>query len=386
LTGRLALIVALLLFSFRLAGAGIEDYDRQLAHQEGELAKIRKELTQKRRKAKSLAKREKSLLSQLEDVEKRLQLSQALIRGLTKKERLLRGSISQLNESLRTLGRDLEKRRNGWSRRVRGIYERGKISDLELLFSSQSLPQLLSRGKLLALIASGDRRYLQELNSQRKTLLREKEKLGAEKRGVEKTRAEREKEKITLKKEYRQRQNLLRKVKLEKANYTQAISDLESSSQEIQRIINQLQKQRREYLAQGSFAAQKGHLPWPVVGKVVSKFGRHLHPVFKTVTFNEGVEIKAPLGSEVKSVFAGQVLYEGWLRGYGKFLIIGHGRGYYTLYAHLSQTLVAKGERVKEGEPVALLGETGSISGPQLHFEVRKGKKRLDPLQWLRKR
>ncbi len=376
----------LLLLGLRVEGTEIEDYDRKLAHQEEELTRIRKELAQKREETRKLVKRERSLLSQLEDVEKRLELSQALIRGLTKKEKLLNGSISRLNENLKVLGKDLEERRTGWSRRMRGIYERGKVSDLELLFSSKSFPRLLSRGRFLALIARGDREYLRELRSKKGTLLEEKEKLRTEKLGVEEAKREREKEEETLRRDYKRRQKLLRKVKLEKANYAQAISDLESSSQEIQRIIDDLQKQRREYLAQGSFAAQKGHLPWPVEGRVLSKFGRHLHPVFKTVTLNEGVEIEAPLGSEVRSVFAGEVLYDGWLRGYGRFLIVGHGSGYYTLYAHLSQLLVVKGEKVKEGEPVAILGETGSFSGPQLHFEVRKGKKKLDPLIWLKKR
>lgn len=376
----------LLLLGLRVEGTEIENYDRKLAHQEEELTRIRKELTQKRKETRKLAKRERSLLSQLEDVEKRLELSRALIRGLAKKEKLLKGSISRLNENLKVLGKDLEERRSGWSRRIRSIYERGKVSDLELLFSSKSLPQLLSRGRFLALIARGDRKYLRELRSKKGTLLEEKEKLKAEKLEVEKSKREREKEERALRGDYDRRQKLLRKVKLEKANYAQAISDLESSSQEIQRIIDDLQKQRRQYLAQSSFAAQRGHLPWPVEGKVVSKFGRHLHPVFKTVTLNEGVEIEAPLGSEVRSVFDGEILYEGWLRGYGRFLIIGHGSGYYTLYAHLSQVLVVKGEKVREGEPVAILGETGSFSGPQLHFEVRKGKKKLDPLIWLKKR
>ena len=376
----------LLLLGLRVEGTEIEDYDQKLAHQEEELTRIRKELAQKRKETRKLAKRERSLLSQLEDVEKRLELSQALIRGLAKKEKLLKGSISRLNENLKVLGKDLEERRTGWSRRMRGIYERGKVTDLELLFSSKSLPQLLSRGRFLALIARGDREYLREVSSKKGTLLEEKEKLKAEKLEVGKSKREREKEERTLRGDYDRRQKLLRKVKLEKANYAQAISDLESSSQEIQRIIDDLQKQRRQYLAQSSFAAQRGHLLWPVEGRVVSKFGRHLHPVFKTVTLNEGVEIEAPLGSEVRSVFDGEILYEGWLRGYGRFLIIGHGSGYYTLYAHLSQVLVEKGEKVKEGEPVAILGETGSFSGPQLHFEVRKGKKKLDPLIWLKKR
>lgn len=376
----------LLLLGLRVEGTEIEDYDQKLAHQEEELTRIRKELAQKRKETRKLAKRERSLLSQLEDVEKRLELSQALIRGLAKKEKLLKGSISRLNKNLKIFGKDLEERRTGWSRRMRGIYERGKVSDLELLFSSKSLPQLLSRGRFLALIARGDREYLRELRSKKGTLLEEKEKLKAEKLEVGKSKREREKEERTLRGDYDRRQKLLRKVKLEKANYAQAISDLESSSQEIQRIIDDLQKQRRQYLAQSSFAAQRGHLPWPVEGRVISKFGRHLHPVFKTVTLNEGVEIEAPLGSEVRSVFDGEILYEGWLRGYGRFLIIGHGSGYYTLYAHLSQVLVVKGEKVREGEPVAILGETGSFSGPQLHFEVRKGKKKLDPLIWLKKR
>lgn len=379
-------MILFLLLTLRSEGIGVEDYDQKLARQEEELAKIRRKLAQKRKEARDLAKRERSLLARLEDVEKRLELSRALIRGLAKKERLLKGSISQLNENLKLLGEDLAQRREEWARRMRSIYKRGKISDLELLFSAKSFPQLLCRGRYLGLIARRDREYLQQLRTKRGKLLEEKEKLRVERLEVERAKVEREKEEKALKKDREKRRRLLRKVKLARATHAQAIKDLESSSEEIQRIIDELQKQKREYLAKASFAAQKGHLLWPVEGRVVSKFGKHLHPVFKTVTLNEGVEIEAPVGSEVRTVFDGEVLYDGWLRGYGRFLIIGHGSGYYTLYAHLSQLLVAKGEEVKRGEPVALLGETGSFSGPQLHFEIRKGKEKLDPLLWLEKK
>jgi septal ring factor EnvC (AmiA/AmiB activator) len=374
----------LLLFSSR--GMGIEDYDQKLAKQEEELVRIREKLAQKRSEASRLEKRERSLLSQLEGVEKRLELTRALIRGLVKKERLLRGSISQLSEDLKLLRKSLGDRRDGWARRIRRIYKKGRVTDLELLFSSRSFSRLLSRGRALSLIARGDLQYLRELRARRESLLEEEKKLRAERLEVEEAEGEKENEECALRADYNRRLELLQKVKREKENYTQAIRDLESSSKEIQRIIDDLQRQRREYLAKGSFAVQKGQLPWPVEGKVVSKFGRHLHPVFKTVTFNEGVEIEAPLGVQVRSVFDGKVLYEGWLRGYGRFLIISHGSGYYTLYAHLLQVLVDKGEEVRKEDPVALLGETGSVSGPLLHFEVRKGRERLDPLIWLKKR
>jgi len=121
-------------------------------------------------------------------------------------------------------------------------------------------------------------------------------------------------------------------------------------------------------------ATGKGFV-WPVRGKVISNFGakdKGLH--------NDGINIAAPMGSPVQAAENGVVAYAGnELRGFGNLLLIKHANGYVTAYAHNGKLLVQRGDKVKKGQPIATVGTTGSVTTPQLHFELRKGKKALDP-------
>ena len=126
-----------------------------------------------------------------------------------------------------------------------------------------------------------------------------------------------------------------------------------------------------------------GALPWPVEGRVLKPFGRSVHPEFKTVVMNKGVNIGAPLGTPIRAVAAGTVEYVDWLPGYGKCIIVDHGDGYYTLYAHASAIFPTQGSRVRPGEVIGEVGDTGSLNGSQLYFEIRQGKNPLDPSLWL---
>jgi murein DD-endopeptidase MepM/ murein hydrolase activator NlpD len=118
----------------------------------------------------------------------------------------------------------------------------------------------------------------------------------------------------------------------------------------------------------------------------VTGFGRETHPRFGTETLRTGIDIEAPEGTPIRAVAAGGVAYRGWLKGYGNLLVLDHGDGYYTLYAHASQILVDEGDQVKGGELIGRVGETGSVEGPRLHFEVRYQSRAEDPQLWLRRR
>jgi murein hydrolase activator len=131
---------------------------------------------------------------------------------------------------------------------------------------------------------------------------------------------------------------------------------------------------------------ERGQLPWPAEGRVVTAFGREAHPRFGTETVRSGIDIEAPEGAPIRAVATGTVAYRGWLKGYGNLLVLDHGDGYYTLYAHASQILVDEGDQVKSGELVGRVGETGSVEGPRLHFEVRYQSRAEDPQLWLRRR
>ena len=137
--------------------------------------------------------------------------------------------------------------------------------------------------------------------------------------------------------------------------------------------------------AKNEFLSSKGDLAMPVKGSVISKFGSRTGTDDNTFTFQTGIDIKAERGEPVRCVFRGEVLYADWLKGYGNLIIINHGDNYYTLYAHMEEFFKKKGDVVEDHEVIATAGDTGSIRGPSLHFEVRHHGKPVDPLKWLKK-
>ncbi len=126
-------------------------------------------------------------------------------------------------------------------------------------------------------------------------------------------------------------------------------------------------------------------MPWPARGRILTAYGRQKHPKHGTITFNSGVDIAAPEGSDVRCVARGQVEYVQWTDGYGKTVIMNHGGGYYTVYAHLSQAMVMEAQAVEPGAVLGRVGDTGSLDGVKLHFEVRSGARgdAVDPMAWL---
>jgi septal ring factor EnvC (AmiA/AmiB activator) len=127
----------------------------------------------------------------------------------------------------------------------------------------------------------------------------------------------------------------------------------------------------------------EGEIGWPVEGKLGARFGRELHPRFKTVTIRNGIEIQAPAGTSVSAVYEGNVVYASWFQGYGKLLIVQHPGSVHSLYGYLSEFNVEVGDRVVRGDPVAFVGDTGSLEGPRLYFEIRADGRPEDPEKWL---
>lgn len=123
----------------------------------------------------------------------------------------------------------------------------------------------------------------------------------------------------------------------------------------------------------------------PVKGKIVIPFGPHKNKKFNMVNFQSGIEIKADRGEPIRSVFDGQILYADWFKGYGNMIIIDHGENYYTVYAHAEELFASKGDNIDMGDVVATVGDSGSMIGPGLHFEVRHHGKPVDPLKWIKK-
>ena len=157
------------------------------------------------------------------------------------------------------------------------------------------------------------------------------------------------------------------------------IAELEEEDRALTKLIKALQMARSS-----GFAGLKGKLPMPVEGTLEVGFGKVVNPKFNTVTVQKGWDIRAEQGSGVRAIAQGQVVYAGWLRGYGNVLIIDHGGGFHSLVAHLASLSRAVGEAVKAEEVVGTVGDSGSLKGAYLYFEIRQDGEAIDPAVWIR--
>jgi murein hydrolase activator len=135
-----------------------------------------------------------------------------------------------------------------------------------------------------------------------------------------------------------------------------------------------------------NFALLRGKLAWPLLGTIISSFGKKKSTRFDTYTFNNGIEIKPLQSDEIKAVHGGEIIFCDYFKGYGNLLIIQHPGNFHSLYGHCDKFIKKPGDRVNSGETIALVGNSGSLYGKCLYFEVRQNLKPLDPLLWLEKR
>jgi murein hydrolase activator len=190
--------------------------------------------------------------------------------------------------------------------------------------------------------------------------------------------------------EQAKRETLLAEIRGKKSLQLAAIASLEASARELDRRVAGFKVEAEASdppadVPLKPFPALKGLLMMPVKGKIVSFFGQHKDRVLKVTKFQNGINIKADRGEPIRAVYSGKTLFSSWFRGFGNMIIIDHGDHYYTVYAHLEEQFKSKGDPVEAGEVIATVGDTGSLTGTGLHFEIRHHGKPMNPLGWIKK-
>jgi septal ring factor EnvC (AmiA/AmiB activator) len=275
-----------------------------------------------------------------------------------------------------------------------------------------ALPVLLSgddpvaqavRLRHLTTLATVDARMIQEYRVTSEGLADRKVRLEVRRGEMSALRTEAEGERAEADRDAAKRRVLLARVKDERLYHDRMVGELSEATRRLEAFIRDLQEKRRvakvpppsskppkgtpgEGTPGVGLGAMRGRLDWPAPGRIVEEYGTRVNPRFGTKTFRNGIDIDAVEGSNVHVVFPGHVLYTGWFRGYGNLIIVDHGSEYYTLYAHVADMKVAEGDDVRQGQVIGTVGDTGSLQGPRLYFEVRYQGKPQDPAQWLRPR
>jgi septal ring factor EnvC (AmiA/AmiB activator) len=358
-----------------------------------ELQRIKKELREKKQELKRADRQERSILSDLDGIDRDVLEGKAELADQQKKLHEMEVSLRDVEKSSEAVTSELSGLREVYARRVRALYKMSRNGSAAGLLAPGGTGDPFRRFRYLTLIAERDRGLIEEYGSALERLSVQQVEITQKRLALVERKRKIESEKNQLEARKRRKAILLASVRREKGLYEQTLHELEESSASLWAMIRKAEKERMSAKTgsgregrSGAPSSDTARLSWPIEGQVLTKFGMQRHPQFNTMVFRRGIEISAHEGDAVRAVSDGQVVYADWYKGYGKLLIIEHQPGFYTLYGNLSQLDVAKGARVVRGQVVGLAGDTGSLKGSKLYFEVRRNGEAQDPLRWLARR
>ena len=401
MTGAVLAVAALLAALVAAPAAAQHRRDPELGDKQRDLRETQKRLQEERAKAAEAKRREAGLLSDLEAIDRRLSDKRRQIAALDSRVRRALADIGELERDIARLDGRRAGQEEALARRLRALYKlQAQGGVLPVLLSGQDPVSQAVQLRHLSTLATVDARLIREYRVTSEGLGERKARLETRRQDLSSLKAEAEEERAEADRESGKRQVLLARVRGERAYHDRMVGELTEAARRLEAFVRDLQEKQKQRVAkvpppsrprpaapaEGSgigFAALRGRLGWPVDGRVVGDYGAQIHPRFGTKTFRHGIDIGVPEGTRIVAVAPGHVLYTGWFRGYGNLIILDHGGEYYTLYAHAAEIRVTEGDEIKQGQVIGAVGDTGSLEGARLYFEVRHQGRPQDPTQWL---
>lgn len=357
----------------------------QIAEKHKELDVLKAKLSTVRTEIKQLEKQKVGTLIRVEKIDEGISLTIKYIDELTAQESREKTKIHELTMEIAKLEASMGVRKDDLRERLIRLYKWTPFYKLEILFSSKSLPQILSSSYYLQILVKEDQKAFFEFKSDWKRYLTDKKMREDLITIIEQRKKEKETELTQLNNERKKKNDILYKVEKQEKEKRKMEKQLKSAQRKLEELIVGLEKKRAKVKSGNNYLENsRGTLSWPCRGKVVTKFGKIIHPKYNTTTKNNGIDISASYGDNVLSIAPGRVVYADRFMGYGNLVLIDHLDGYYSLYGHLAEILVSIGKEINEGRIIGRIGESGSLSGPMLHFELRKDGKPVDPLAYLK--
>jgi septal ring factor EnvC (AmiA/AmiB activator) len=415
------LVTFLVLAVFSVSPAWCADAKKQLQG-------IKKEIREKKQLINKTAEEESRVSSELARIDRRLKEKEASLVALKQDLKLVEGGLEKTRGEIAVVQREAEARKLLIRKRLVSVYKGGEAGTLRFLFSSESFPQMLENQRYMKSLLESDRKLVSAYEERIEKLRDLKRTMESDARRKENLRGSIESTKRQIEEEKSSKATFLVHVREEKVAYQASLKELEANSRRLQSIVARLEAESRRNEAarrraaaaraqsqaqskvkekvqkraqnsapskglspvalppatSGGFAAQKGRLALPTQGRIIGSFGRHKHPEFNSFTVSNGISISAPSGADVRSVYDGRVVFSDYFKGYGNMVIVDHGDGFFSLYAHNSKVFKRAGASVSKNEVLASVGDIDSSKGSILYFEIRYQGKPVDPAPWVR--
>jgi len=390
--------ILILLAQVSWAQTDDRDFEKELNYQSKAVQDLKNEIESNRKKLRSAEDREKSAARTIANLEEEISLVERLISQLKKEEAAAKKEIAILENEIAENENELKKLRLRYANRAIHVYKKGSLSDIEKVLSSTSWRQAIYRTKYQKIISGIDKKHKQQIRSLLVSIGKKKLNVEAMLRKSNSLKNEREKQMADLRVKRQQKKRELEKIRNSKTELAQYIEEKETGVKQLEELIGKIKddkarveraeriRRQQEALKTKSFAALQGQLTWPAEGRVISKFGRKWNPELKTTTNNTGIDIKGKPGTPIYAVMGGIVTTITFIRGYGNIIIIDHGGDFFTIYSHVTKIQTTVDSEVRAGDILAYMGDSGSINGSKLHFEIWGKDQKLDPEKWLVKK
>ncbi len=352
-----------------------DQIEKDLSEKKKVLKDVKKEILLTREKEKKLLGKETSILENLQTLESDLYLKGKELKKMEKELALTKERLNQTRDQIISLSKGLERTRKDLSSRLAALYKMGRLPPEVFFLASEPYHDLLRMDKYLKTVIQFDARLIETYCYQMTLKERFQEELVQDQLQWQRNILEMEKKKEEIRRARKEKKEILKSIQNQKLVYQKLIRELEERAKELQSLVDKLEKERSHWAyGKNRIEPLRGKLIPPVQGKVISHFKER---------GQNGIEIKAPMGAEVRAILPGKVLYADWFKGFGNLIIIDHGDHTFTVSGYCSELLRKAGDFVSEGETIALVGSVGSLKGPCLYFEIRHQGKPQDPLQWI---
>jgi murein hydrolase activator len=382
-----------------------------------DLQGVKKEIREKNLLLSKTRKVETKVSVELEQIQRSLKEKQSSLVQLGRDLAGVEKGIGQTLAEIEHTRLEAEKKRAQIDRRVAALYKGGETGNLRIFFSSESFPQMTENLRYMKSVLANDKKLFAQFNedlAHLKLLKTRLEQDAARKEGI---RRSMQGKKHEIEQEQSRKATYLVKVRQDKQGYLASLKELQANAGRLQTMFERLEARNRlaynaarnrrkgkvpaalprtgagntrvaqppaMVVPDQGLGAQKGRLSLPVKGTVLERFGRHKHPEFDSFTFSNGISVSAAAGTPIHAVFDGEVIFADYFKGYGNMIIVDHGGGFFSLYAHASSVVKKVGSKVARNDVLASVGDMDSSKGPLLYFEIRYQGKPVDPAPWFR--
>ena len=371
--------------------------EAEIKQQEREYQKIQSQMSKVSKNIKETQRKEKNVTQQIGVLSQKITVTQQKVNVVSLKMRKVQNNIFALSNNIKEANKNISAAQEILKKRLINIYKYGGVAEFNLLLSSQGAEDALANSTTLYSVdrGAGPEAHQRPGRAKRRLTMTQEE-LRKEHLRLKGQTNELKQQNKELKSAADERNELLAKVRRDKKLFMAEQAELQRASQEMQAAIKRLLAEKKRLRDEANRKQGKpvtptpnyykgGRLAWPIQGTITSQFGTRVHPVFKTKITHTGLDIAAPKGTPVKAADPGEVLYTGWMRGYGQVVIVDHGGNLTTVYAHLSKIETTEDAKVTRQTVIGRVGSTGVATGNHLHFEVRVNGNAVNPLKYLNK-